>query len=368
MKALQQRRSHKGLEKRPPLYGITCIGGWLGCALCLSNDTKPRQQVKVMKQEAFSLDTKAHENFEELAVLLVTGQADQAQRERLDEHLRNCQRCRVHIEHLRTIGAELLQMGTNEDVPAPDGMTERFVARARSQGIHLTISISKPQPKFSKKTKVRASWFPAVAAVACTLCIVAVTGLRARRWFLLPSYPRNLAVASTPPESAEIELIAENARILKKLEIANRKVALLQENLGQTLVRIQDLTLENADIRNRLSLAEQKSRGTEQLLAAATSERQSLEDKLAQVDSDRVLAIAASRAEQSEVTKLQEQIGQLQGDIAQQERLLGEASEAKRLITARRLHLVDVFDHDSDPNAPKPFGRIYYAEGQKLIF
>jgi len=54
--------------------------------------------------------------------------------------------------------------------------------------------------------------------------------------------------------------------------------------------------------------------------------------------------------------------------LRESEELSAAANQAKDLIVARNLHIVDVHDADERGNRKRAFGRIFYTEGESLIF
>jgi hypothetical protein len=64
---------------------------------------------------------------------------------------------------------------------------------------------------------------------------------------------------------------------------------------------------------------------------------------------------------------LQSQVERLSSELAEAQQLSAAANEAKDLIVARNLHIVDVHDNENG-SKPRPFGRIFYTEGKKLVF
>ena len=58
---------------------------------------------------------------------------------------------------------------------------------------------------------------------------------------------------------------------------------------------------------------------------------------------------------------------ELRTELAEAQQLSTAANQAKDMIVARNLHIVDVHDN-ADGSKPRPFGRIFYTEGKKLVF
>src|SRR5260370_31822252 len=82
----------------------------------------------------------SHEHYEELCALAVSGQASQPDLADLKAHLETCPSCRgladdftqLSAQSLSTLAAKRLQC------QIPSGMMQRFIARARSEGIEMS--------------------------------------------------------------------------------------------------------------------------------------------------------------------------------------------------------------------------------------
>jgi len=48
--------------------------------------------------------------------------------------------------------------------------------------------------------------------------------------------------------------------------------------------------------------------------------------------------------------------------------LSGASSDVRRLMGARNLHIIDVHDVNASGKSTKSFGRVFYSEGQSLVF
>src|SRR5882672_1618185 len=86
-----------------------------------------------------SLNT--HERFEELCALVACGEASQSELAELTGHLRSCAECRGLLNDCAQAATQVLSQESGEvgPVEAPPGMTERFVARARAEGIPIKL-------------------------------------------------------------------------------------------------------------------------------------------------------------------------------------------------------------------------------------
>ena len=258
-----------------------------------------------MREGVFSLDTSGHESFEQLCTLLAIGDADQDQQACMDEHLRVCQQCRLFLRDVTRIGGELLERSADPNISMPAGMTERFIARARTEGVplssHLTVSKAAPN---STKSKSRMYWFPVCATVACTLVAVLFVAGARRSWFSTPALTSpHLPVPEITRVGANPDFVAENARILKEVEITNKEVSTLRENIKNVDSAKGRLEAEKADVETRLLAAERESSASRRSLAQGEEQRRDLERRLEQIDSERTADLAAAQVEQREIRR-----------------------------------------------------------------
>jgi hypothetical protein len=75
----------------------------------------------------------------------------------------------------------------------------------------------------------------------------------------------------------------------------------------------------------------------------------------------------ATEAQRKRLETLQSKVEELTSELAEAQQLNSAANQAKDMIVARNLHIIDVHDN-ANSSKPRPFGRIFYTEGQKLVF
>src|SRR5580704_7988109 len=116
-----------------------------------------------------SLNT--HEQYEELCALAASGQASQDELEDLRSHLQTCPSCRSAAYDFNQISAQALSRLAAKRLHCqiPSGMTQRFLARARSEGIELSrdnLPLTAPLH--------RRALFTGIAVVAAVIVVAAV--------------------------------------------------------------------------------------------------------------------------------------------------------------------------------------------------
>src|ERR1700733_8591198 len=131
-----------------------------------------------------SLNT--HEQYEELSALAASGQASPDELADLRSHLEGCPTCRSAAYDFTQISAQgLSQLAAKRlRCEIPSGMTQRFVARARSEGIEMNrgnvAPIAKPR---------RMGAFASVCAAAAVIVLAA---------FLVIARQKSSPIAASP--------------------------------------------------------------------------------------------------------------------------------------------------------------------------
>src|SRR4029077_5956241 len=71
---------------------------------------------------------------------------------------------------------------------------------------------------------------------------------------------------------------------------------------------------------------------------------------------------------EGQVRELKESVAQQAASFEQEQQLFAASKDVRQLMGARNLHIMDVHDTDGAGKAAKAFGRVFYAEGQSLVF
>lgn len=314
-----------------------------------------------------------HDHYEELCALAVTRQIAPDDLQALNEHVETCVPCRNTLRDFRFIANNVVpELATKRLFCAPPvGMTERFIARAHSEGIAL-----------KRKAKGRA----AVAKHARNFGLLAVAsllvyfGARALR----PEWPRQSEIITRSPanpldragqtDAVRTELVRDNTNLktridelLRQLDQARaeaererRALDSSQSEKSAATVRLADLESTEANLRHDLV---DRDAQIAELNSALAHKKQ---------DVDQLLSVKArhelwDQTYQVELNHLQAQVDSLKEAASESQQLSAAAEQAKDLIVARHLHIVDVDDTDGTERQ-RPFGRIFYAEGQSLVF
>lgn len=330
-----------------------------------------------------------HKQFEELCALAATGQLSGDAMMLLDQHLKQCENCRSFLQAIVPLKAHVAPVVAASHTPSyepPDGIRERFFQRAASVGVALrpgpvlssnseaqsceTAEVHKSQP--ARDQLIRRLRNPlrfAVPVAASILCCFVGYQLAARKP-AIPSKTVYVLPTAVPanPGSADGS---------QKIEKLREESADSRAQLEKIAADLEHARREKRDLVLKLDAAAKELTENDQLQAkyqATKLQLQSADERinelLADVAAERNRAAssdAVSIAQQRAVDDANAKVATLEGEV---ERLrdLSDKGQAAELIAARNLHIVDVYDSESNGARSKAFGRVFYVEGKSLVF
>lgn len=283
--------------------------------------------------------------------------------------METCAGCLSTFADFGHIAEHLLDFaGTRRHSVPPAGMTSRFIARAHSEGIPLA---KKNDDRVSEHHLLRYSVY--LGLLAALLILFAKVILLHWGWHFrvpniaikdAPSAPNQKPNA--PPDNAVLEQQLEVLRnqlnqVEAEVESDRRRLQSAQSEKLASSARLAELEKHDQDLRQ--SIAGRDARITE-LTAEATRTKEQVDHLLSAKAADEFRL----RADQGELNDLRTTITTLNAKMDDSQQLSTAAEEAQDLIVARKLHIVDVDDTDGSGKRQRPFGRIFYAEGHKLVF
>jgi hypothetical protein len=310
---------------------------------------------------------------------------DSADLERVREHLLACEACRllfaeigdIHALHLPYIAAP----GLKRDLAHESQIRNSILRAAQNEGARLAQEpelAAASEPARYERARVQLSgpiqggraWF--VASAACLLCAGALTVAAWRQTQKLHRIagpaPTQIPVQAKAP-SVRQELSPSKQEGSRREERAlQAKVTALEAERTSLERLLQESEAEKEKLQSRDA---ENQKQVSDLSAELDSERTSeanTSQKLEQLKADRANEQAAIAAQNREIVSLNEK---LEEQAAHQDRSLDVVSaerDLRELVGSRNLHLVDVYDTDSDGKTRKAVGRVFYAEGQSLLF
>src|SRR6185437_1521678 len=131
---------------------------------------------------------------------------------------------------------------------------------------------------------------------------------------------------------------------------------------NETLLKTRaELELSRNDLQHKL-------RETQGLLQASIDEKAGFQEKLNGLKNSLNDVQTSYVADEIRIRELKEQLADKAGNAERNAQLLERDRDIRDLMTARNLHIFDVFDTDAKGKTEPAFGRIFYTEGKSLIF
>lgn len=354
-----------------------------------------------------------HEHFEELCALAALGQISPEEYRELQSHLRTCAACRVRQADFLEILHEHLPILDPQEASLPHGAKaalhdadykQRFVQRARQQGIHFSDETLGKQPSQERVTTrwqgLAWIWAPkrlaySLALLALGVCIGAVSRrtselspiddrsamevvrlqaelarlnqtiseLKPYAVALVPQVVENQHRSTRPADAPAV--IGPNP-LQKDLARARQDYALALARSQSLDEQLQKASAELAALKEELGAAKREGSQSASLRAIELALKQAGEE-LQQLQRERAVYASTFADQQAQIRELMEKVG-TQTEILQQERdATATTRDIRELMGARNLHIIDVADVDSR-GGQRPFGRVFYTEGKSLIF
>jgi hypothetical protein len=314
-----------------------------------------------------------HAHYEELCGLAAIGEVSEAELQDLRFHLADCNDCRERLVDFSQLSAQVIPLGGERYAPVaiPAGMTDRFRENARRAGLPMA-----PAPVKLFNT----AWLrPGVVAVMCACSLLLIAGTFFTQHAALnkkatvaaaqaapsavaaPSAnvsvaegKKTLAIASAEPG---VSAVADSA----ELQQLREELALLKRDNADTHAEREQLNAKIAQLTAEVGRAQEDAG---QQMASVAQLKQQLEKKQG-MDAADIVTLAEK---DDRIKALQSQAAQRDVELAQARSLLAASDQARDLIVARNLHIIDVHDSNGSGTHQLPFGRIFYTEGKSLVF
>jgi hypothetical protein len=309
-----------------------------------------------------------HEQYEELCALAASGQASQDELEDLRSHLETCPGCRSAAYDFDQISAQALSQLAAKRLHCqiPSGMTQRFIARARTEGIAMTReSAPTTVPTNGQVYFSRIAALAAVVLIAALLIIGRRTTPPVAREHFQPAAPQApvTSIIGVPQNAG-----AEDSRLQQDLAAARADLKSLRATIQAERTELQSANNDKESLNSRLSEAEQENSRIQSEGARRDTRIAQLEDEIEKARAEKGAGDTTLALQQLELRELRKQVSDEAAALEQQRELAARGSDVRDLVVARSLHIIDVHDRDGNGKSQRAFGRIFYTEGKSLIF
>jgi hypothetical protein len=324
-----------------------------------------------------------HGYFEQLCTLALIGELSEDELHELEDHLHACATCRqarhefsLILRELPSADPAMLSVKPVRITNAA-GFRQRFIERAQAAGVcfskdtlrrnhHITPYRIFPKFGFS---------FRGLAAASLVGTLVVLAGYRlAHR---VPSIAPATTSVVVPPSLVyrDIEQSrgpdgqsnVESSNKVTPSEVRKQNSSLTKARLDfeRQLKQSQDdkARLEQVIDQHEAQITElqEKVQDESQLRAAERTE-------LDKVRADKISVETNFAVQQRGVEDLSQELRMQSATLEHTRELLSEGRDIRELMSARSLHIVDVYDTDGKGNNKRSFGRVFYTEGKSLIF
>lgn len=334
-----------------------------------------------------------HNHYQEICAAASIGQATCQDLAELRAHLQKCNKCRQAYSEFTNIASghyaedPSKQSITPEEaalLPDSDVLRHRFLQRADQEGVLYKKPFLVNPPHhvrafsdfWRKMTYSSLPW--AVAAIVIILLLPAAyeVGRRAAKApapaVVRPiSSAKNTISAGTSNAKAESEnsaLQMQIARLKDDLSAKYQKLESLSERIKSSSQTNENLLQARAELEGSMNDLQKKLRETQGLLQASINEKAGLSQELNELKNTLNDVQSSYVADEIKVRELTEQLAERTGTAERNAQLLERDRDIRDLMTARNLHIYDVFDTDAKGKTKPAFGRIFYTEGKSLIF
>ena len=317
-----------------------------------------------------------HEQLEELCFLAATGEVREAEWEMVRAHLGECRSCRNSFSDLGTIHSVCFTQAPGFEVERAENAEDRLrnsILRAASrEGAQFSGHVT-PKTQHENRQSGDVDRFSVIRCWAIGASLVGICGCVVLGFAVRRSQRVRMRVASAVTQ-AVIPSTIQNSN-LPTIDDSRRKGEILEQEVAA-------LKAERSRIEQGLRRAENESRelqgaasGMKEQIATLTAELQATratltraEEALQQLKSERDSDQAAMQAQNREIRSLNERLEEQSSEKERDQNVLVAETKLRELVGARNLHIVDVYDTDPNGKTKKAVGRVFYTQGQSLVF
>jgi hypothetical protein len=330
-----------------------------------------------------------HEHFETLCAAASIGQASGAELAELQEHLAGCPGCQHTYADFVELGAVRAVVDANNahEVTGPEAIgyidsalfREKFLRKAEAEGILVSAEKIRSVIPELRTVPVRHKGHTTFALGLAASILLVLGVIAAYRGMLYPNpgfsqgvktadVSRPLPSANVPTDpgrEASVSRLAEENRKLTaqisslRTSLANKSSALdevqatavtSEKNRDALLSGTKERDAKIDDLQRQVSRAETEVAGVQEELEKAQT-------------SNQVILVA----DQTRIRELSEQLAEQSSALDREREMLAANRDIRDLMSARNLHIADVFDTDTKGKTRTAFGRVFFTEGKSLI-
>jgi hypothetical protein len=325
--------------------------------------------------------------YEELCALAAIGELSLSEFEELQRHLAGCGDCRELYADFRRISAEdlgLVAVLKKSELPGEDArqmdqerLLHRLLDRAQQERV-IENSPNATEEVLSKPSHrgdiIRRAMYwlhrPVLsyATAGLLLCaIVAVSAFRLKESQLSPML-RELHLQVEDWKNRAQENKAQEQSASQLLQQSQAQQESLQRSLSESARRYSESEVQKEALERQLFSTNGHAKQLEEDIQSA--KQRSEQQVRSETELRSRLEAATARLAQQEfaVENLRAKVQRAEETASTQAPVPMNDSDAKLILGARDLHIVDMYDVGGDGKTKRSYGRVYYVEKKLILF
>ena len=314
-----------------------------------------------------------HEDYATLCALAAGGLLQGTELADFQAHVKNCNQCRSEYEKVSALVTRELPLGEGgfrqklaemRAQPLP-GSRQRFLRRARAEGIVFSDAVNRPAQS--------GSWFFRPSALLGTAAAMVLIAIGIAVYHSRGSGDSAQAGAATAQQIAELK--HQNEALSSSLAQSNQKLATQQHDLQNLRIQLAEATKNAENLLRSSDLARgqtaRSSSENAQLMDEARNQQKllaSAQDEAARSSQLRLNDEAALVEQQARITELSNKLRIASATLDMERQLAAAGKDVRELMAARELHVIDVRETDPNGKFTDAFGRVFLTEGKSLTF
>ena len=322
------------------------------------------------------------EHFEQLCALAAIGELSASEFAELNEHLAGCSSCQeLYLDFRRITSNELGAVAAGRrisdgaadlDEPALlSGVLERAhaetIANARPTAL-LPIHSHERGSLWAGIWSVLRSPIVATASLTALLCIAVGIGaysLRGRQ----PSIGEAPVNPQPTVREPYVQTSAPQVRSISALpQQGQSERDSLQRSLTEARREYADMLNRDSALKTQLADAKEQLEKQGYELQKANASAQQSETSARDLETRLQEALGRTQAQATLLDQLQLKLQRTEQANARTDSTSVRDADAREVFGARDLHIVDVYDVDSNGKTKRSFGRVYFVEKKLLLF
>jgi uncharacterized membrane-anchored protein YhcB (DUF1043 family) len=353
-----------------------------------------------------------HEYFEELCVLENIGQISADEAKALRNHLQSCKVCRKEqYEFVELLHKQIALVAPSHQIMKSDwslttnhkNLKKRFLRKAEERGVRFSSAVNLGRGGTSGLTGWLQPSTKLVTALACLSVVLLVALVALGFWwhkdrihhleidsqmgrldsenaslrhqivemsFMRPSGTYSEGTLSSGPLTTGVTLTNPDDPAALKIDLAKeqRKDAAASERARKFEAQLAQANLQILALKSTLDSNDASSKQLHSKLEKTQSDLDQMAASFKSFREGHADDAAALAGEKQYIDKLSTQLAIQTAALEREKVILGVSRDIRELMTARNLHMIDVYDLDGKGKSKRGFGRVFYTEGQSLIF